>query len=293
MAVSQSQVDHIISSASADDPEVKLANLEREVDLIKTSIKRLLMDIRERMNELENPFTIAASGVPLQESSEDAKAAAESADARESALEAREAALDAKETKMEMERKKEEDKTNVLSKDDLTPIALGGSPLLPGTPDKMAKPGMQEISGEKLRLHKVYRLFKWTSQAVKKYGHDRLEVMLDSFLSLGYISKDSCSEVKEISRLMPENLGEAHEVSPDEYVAELYALNRIISPNDTSLDRDMIEVLMERRGQQGEIFSETAAEKLLKGDEEMGFPEKKPSRSSGKSDELMNLLDRI
>lgn len=293
MAVSQSQVDHIISSASADDPEVKLANLEREVDLIKTSIKRLLMDIRERMNELENPFTIAASGVPLQESSEDAKAAAESADARESALEAREAALDAKETKMEMERKKEEDKTNVLSKDDLTPIALGGSPLLPGTPDKMAKPGMQEISGEKLRLHKVYRLFKWTSQAVKKYGHDRLEVMLDSFLSLGYISKDSCSEVKEISRLMPENLGEAHEVSPDEYVAELYALNRIISPNDTSLDRDMIEVLMERRGQQGEIFSETAAEKLLKGDEEMGFQEKKPSRGSGKSDELMNLLDRI
>ena len=62
MAVNQSQVDHIITAASEDDPEVKLQNLEREVDLIKTSIKRLLMDIRERMNELENPFTLAASG---------------------------------------------------------------------------------------------------------------------------------------------------------------------------------------------------------------------------------------
>lgn len=293
--MSQSQVDHIISSASADDPEVKLANLEREVDLIKTSIKRLLMDIRERMNELENPFTIAASGTPAQANTEDAKAAADSAEARESALEAREAALDAKETKMEMDRKKDDEKVNLSpQKEDLTPIALGGPGLIPGTLDKdLAKVGNQGITGEKLRLHKVYRLFKWTSQAVKKYGHDRLEVMLDSFLSLGYISKESCSEVKEISRLMPENLGEAHEVSPDEYVAELYALNRIISPNDTSLDRDMIEVLMERRGQQGEVFSENAAEKLLKGDVEMGFQEKKSSRSSGKSDELMNLLDRI
>ena len=62
MAVNQSQVDHIITAASEDDPEVKLQNLEREVDLIKTSIKRLLMDIRERMNELENPFTISAPG---------------------------------------------------------------------------------------------------------------------------------------------------------------------------------------------------------------------------------------
>ena len=65
MAVNQAQVDHIITAASEDDPEVKLQNLEREVDLIKTSIKRLLMDIRERMNEMENPFTLATtSGGP-------------------------------------------------------------------------------------------------------------------------------------------------------------------------------------------------------------------------------------
>ena len=58
MAVNPAQVDPVSPAASEDDPEVKLQNLEREVDLIKTSIKRLLMDIRERMNELENPFTL-------------------------------------------------------------------------------------------------------------------------------------------------------------------------------------------------------------------------------------------
>ena len=48
---------------------------------------------------------------------------------------------------------------------------------------------------------------------------------------------------------MPANLGDEHEVGPDEFVSELYALNRILSPNDASLDRDMIEVMMEQRQQ--------------------------------------------
>ncbi|MDD4256089.1 MAG: hypothetical protein PHP59_12040, partial [Methanofollis sp.] len=63
MTVNQSQVDQILGAASADDPEVKLANLEREVDLVKVSVKKLLIDIRERMNEMENPFVFAAGGV--------------------------------------------------------------------------------------------------------------------------------------------------------------------------------------------------------------------------------------
>jgi hypothetical protein len=289
MPVSQSQVDHILSSASADDPEVKLANLEREVDLIKTSIKRLLMDIRERMNELENPFTIAASAA-LAKPGEAAAAGSEGAEAREAALEAREAALEAKETKLELDRKEKEEKKEKPAPTEVKPVPP--EPLIPAILAAGAgKQAPQQISSEKLRLHKVYRLFKWTSQAVKKYGHDRLEVMLDSFLSLGYITKESCTEVKEIARLMPANLGEEHEVSPDEYVAELYALNRILSPTDTSLDRDMIEVLMERRGQGG-IALESAAEKLLK-EEESRFTGKKPAKPGGKTDELMNLLDRI
>eukprot|EP00825_Cyclidium_porcatum_P026699 TRINITY_DN28700_c0_g1_i1.p3 TRINITY_DN28700_c0_g1~~TRINITY_DN28700_c0_g1_i1.p3 ORF type:complete len:102 (-),score=12.84 TRINITY_DN28700_c0_g1_i1:4-309(-) len=76
---------------------------------------------------------------------------------------------------------------------------------------------------------------------------------------MGYIPKESADEIREISRLMPANLGEEHEVGPDEFVAELYALNRILAPNDTSLDRDMIEVMMEQR-QQGIADPERKAE---------------------------------
>jgi hypothetical protein len=145
---------------------------------------------------------------------------------------------------------------------------------------------------EKLRLQKVYKLFKWTHQSVKKFGHDRLEIMLESYRAMGYITKESCDEIREISRLMPANLGEEHEVGPDEFVAELYALNRILAPNDTSLDRDMIEVMMEKRGQ------EPSSKEIGIG-ERIEFPgsalQENPSaaRKKDKDEEWMNLPDRI
>jgi hypothetical protein len=304
MAVNQSQVDHIITAASEDDPEVKLQNLEREVDLIKTSIKRLLMDIRERMNELENPFTLVATGTPagpsaaVMEAEEVQKSALE---AREAALEARESRLEAAKVKMETENKKEilpsktepvnpsiEDSKKMLDEQMLSVLRSQA-----GAPQKavFVTQAPAAPANEKLRLQKVYKLFKWTHQSVKKIGHDRLEIILESYRAMGYITKESCDEIREISRLMPANLGEEHEVGPDEFVAELYALNRILSPNDTSLDRDMIEVMMEQR-------QNMPASMARSGEERIDLPrvsllEKKSSMHKEKDEEWMNLPDRI
>jgi hypothetical protein len=317
MAVNQSQVDHIITAASEDDPEVKLQNLEREVDLIKTSIKRLLMDIRERMNELENPFTITAaaggSAPPGQQSSQSSHDS-EVDDAKKSAMEAREAALDAREsqldaTKAKIESEKiteapqyrpqqerpapTEDRTHHL--DDQV-LALLRSQVTGSQKNAVAVPAAPVVPvapvSEKLRLQKVYKLFKWTNQSVKKFGHDRLEIILESYRAMGYITKESCDEIREISRLMPANLGEEHEVGPDEFVAELYALNRILSPSDTSLDRDMIEVMMEKRQQ------EPPAKEIKSGElvEFAGSAQRDSpvvTRNKDKNEEWMNLPDRI
>ena len=302
MAVNQSQVDHIITAASEDDPEVKLQNLEREVDLIKTSIKRLLIDIRERMNEMENPFTIAGTGVPTGPSAAavEADVAQKSAmEAREAALEARESQLEAAKAKMELDKTKDkfpaapervvpEDNRQMI--DDQLLSVLRSQERIPQRPAFIPHPPVAPTS-EKLHLQKVYKLFKWTQQAVKKIGHDRLEIILESYRAMGYITKESCDEIREISRLMPANLGEEHEVGPDEFVADLYALNRILSPNDTSLDRDMIEVMMEQRQTMPAISSRS-------GEERIDLPrvtiiEKKSSMAKEKDDEWMNLPDRI
>jgi hypothetical protein len=146
-------------------------------------------------------------------------------------------------------------------------------------------------SGEKFRLQKVYKLFDWTKQAVRKYGHDRLDIILQSYKTMGYISKDSLDEIKEVAKLMPPNLGEEHEVSPDEYISELYMLNRIIAPDDISLDRDMIELMMEQRTQKGASATPSAMPQV----EFPSIPakEKKPGKSQEMEEDWMNLPDRI
>ena len=301
MVVNQAQVDQILTAASEDDPEVKLQNLEREVDLIKTSIKRLLIDIRERMNDIDNPFTLTAAGTVSKDTNLNIKE--ETNDAHESALDARESALKDRESMIEASEKaknkekgrrkqdeedeeddyeeerpgrsRRKEKKGEFSEADGRLLAALRSqlalepapapsfqfpamPVVPSIPDTSSIP-------EKLRLQKAYRLFKWTNRSVKKYGHDRLESMLQSYRSMGYISQESCIEVIEIARLMPAVLGEVHEIDPGEYVAELYVLNRILSPDDVTLDRDMIEVLMEQR--QGLPSDDSGARDRIKGDE--------------------------
>ena len=252
MAVDQSQVDSILASASADDPEVKMQNLEREVELLKKSIKKLLIDIRERLNEADNPLTVLAQGgeVIAGLTQDDA--------ARLEELEARVAELFEFREMVELEEEEEEEKPKRSKKrpetDDYPeiqstpPLPQLPNPMMPETPSASQK---KESGDEKLCLQKVYHLFNWTKAAITKYGHDRLDIMLDSYRSIGYITKEAADEVKEIARIMPASLGEEHEVGADEFVSELYILNRIMEPDDTSLDRDMIAVMMERDSKKG------------------------------------------
>jgi len=307
MAVNQAQVDHIITAASEDDPEVKLQNLEREVDLIKTSIKRLLMDIRERMNELENPFTLSMAGVAGKGDLTENEARQAAIEAKEAALEAREAELSAAQIQAE-EQKKEEQKLKPAVKEN--PVVPATAPMAPIMDEQrivdeqlLAQFKAQLIGkssaerapaappSEKFRLQKVYKLFKWTSQAVRKYGHDRLEIMLQSYKTMGYISKESCDEIREIARLMPGNLGDEHEVGPDEFVSELYTLNRIIAPDDTTLDRDMIEVMMEQRSAVPAAPASTPVSRIELAP--LSPREKKPAKEREYEEDWMNLPDRI
>jgi hypothetical protein len=264
MAVNQAQVDHIISTASADDPEVKLLKLQDEVELIKTSIKRLLIDIRERMNDLENPIIVSPG-----RTGSDQEAYSQMARTLKDTSSAVESAAGALKSSSEAQRDEGNNETPAPAISTLGPEnfpATASLPLSQGPqPSRtdidllsalraqlsMASPG-EETAGpatekDKVRLQKVFRLFEWTSKNVKKFGHDRVDLMLDSYFAMGYISEQNLRLVKDMARLMPSDLGEQHEIQADEFVSELYELNHILIPTDSTLDRDMIEVLMEQR----------------------------------------------
>jgi len=267
MAVNQAQVDHIISTASADDPEVKLLKLQDEVELIKTSIKKLLIDIRERMNDLENPIVVGQGGGGYgqdEASSRMASMLRDTSSAVESAAGALKASSDSKKAE-ESEKAKAESPAESTgpaetaaaqaqpqvqgqaAREDLSghlDLLSAFKAQLAAMPEKEA---IREISSDKVRLQKVFRLFEWTSKNVNKFGHDRVDLMLEAYHAMGYITDSSCKLVKDMARLMPENIGDMHEIQANEFVSELYELNHILDPSDSTLDRDMIEVLMEKR----------------------------------------------
>jgi hypothetical protein len=241
MAVNQSQVDHILSTASADDPEVKLQNLQDEVDLLKKSVKKLLIDLRERMNELDNPFILSNYSETAIESPK-----------KQNELPAAE------------EETPEETLPAVPGEEDITPDLIPGKKATDSLSslkdedllaalhrqiDDINKnaPEVSEQAKEKPKLQKLHKIFEWTARMVKKYGHDRMEIMMESYRSMGYVSDEYCTQIKDIARLMPQSIGEYHEIGSEEFVAELYVLNRILYPDDSSLDREMIDVMMDNK----------------------------------------------
>ncbi|MCP1661926.1 MAG: hypothetical protein D5R99_04720 [Methanocalculus sp. MSAO_Arc1] len=268
MAVNQSQVDNILATASSDDPEVKLQNLEQEVELMKKSIKKLLIDLRERLNESDNPLTVLAQGGEIVAglSGDDAARIGELENrTTEDAARIEELEKKVEELLARPEREFFDDVEEKPRRRPQAPVPHERE-YESGIPDQRHLPQVPEVdtttplpaqlSGKqaadgKLCLHKVYQLFNWTKTAITKYGHDRLDIMLDSYQSIGYITKEAADEVKEIARIMPASLGEEHEVGADEFVSELYILNQILDPDDTSLDRDMIAVMMERDTKKG------------------------------------------
>jgi hypothetical protein len=260
MAVNQAQVDHIISTASADDPEVKLLKLQDEVELIKTSIKKLLIDIRERMNDMENPIVVGqgrGGAADDEASSRMASMLRDTSSAVESAAGAIKASAQAAKTETTQEKAGSEIPVESAPTAAQSPVSTpkeefpGGLDLLSAFKAQIAampeKEAIKEISSDKVRLQKVFRLFEWTSKNVNRFGHDRVDLMLEAYHAMGYISDSSCKLVKDMARLMPENIGEMHEIHANEFVSELYELNHILNPSDSTLDRDMIEVLMEKR----------------------------------------------
>jgi hypothetical protein len=269
MAVNQAQVDHILSTASADDPEVRLLKLQDEVELLKTSIKRLLIDIRERMNDKENPFNMSSGSCDQEPQTKVAAAKKSAADSKSSAPGSQNTTSGQGEAGPGDAPKEEAGTFQALpgifpSGPDTGRADASGrgsdSDLLRALGQKgNAFPGMgsagQDLGApaeSKVRLQKVFRLFAWTNKNVKLYGHDRVDLMLESYRAMGYITNESCSLVKDIARLMPSSLGEQHDITAAEYVRELYELNHILDPSDVSLDRDMIEVFMHQRSS-GEI----------------------------------------
>ncbi len=271
VGVDQAQIDKILSGASSEDPGARLDTLEKELDFVKTSIKRLLIDLRERMNELDNPFTSPAAPYAGNRYEPPALAGEDKVeDDEEPVPDSAPAGMTGQQKSSGQESPRQ---GSVLLPADFTTAQLSPGVQLP---QGEMLPLLQAKPAGKLKLQKVHRLFGWVHQACSKYGHEHMAIMIDAYQSMGYINEEVSDQIHDIMRMAPETRSDVPDIGPNEFVSELYVLNRILDPDDATLDRDMIEVLMLAPRRPGDHNAE-----------------KTPSQEQDAGDTWIELLDRI
>jgi hypothetical protein len=227
------RVSEIISEVEAEEPEMRLSALEAELNELKGSIKKLLVDLREQMNNIENPFqdmqqltTLIQPGVapevPSGEEEEEAEIEEEEAKRKE-----------------EEEEKRREEEAKREAYEELE------EPMLEGLEEEeIEKEGgkIREKLAGLIDPFSLGGLMDWTESMLKKYGRKKFEEILDISHLTGYASDKTVNIIFKISRLYPDLSSSTKEINSNDLVIELHRLRSILTKDTTN--NKFLELLM-------------------------------------------------
>ncbi len=214
----QSMIDKLVATAESDTIEYKVASLEEEVTEIKGSIKTLLMDIRETMGVLENPFQniqgIAniSSAIVNPKSMEDQPQPPKNEEIEEED--------EPEDEDLEMEK---------IPKNLFEDLK------------KAAKNQPKRADSKLIDPISFYRTIVWSKDMVEKYDQNAIKELIEVFSLLGYIP----GEIKEIIVKVIEILIKNNNL--DDAVVDLYRLYHILYPEDMSLDSKVLDHILNER----------------------------------------------
>ncbi|RLI79921.1 hypothetical protein DRP05_02395 [Archaeoglobales archaeon] len=247
----QSMIDDIIASAESDTPESKLAQLEEEITEIKGSIKKLLLDIRETMNQLENPFQ------SLSSLAEGALGGAQKVQAvqvippyvEEEEDKDKEVRKEEKDEKKEKEEVREEKKEEKREKIEETGRTKGDTRFEPRFEPKIdyhaeiiEKPKLEDLKKfdkiKQIDPLALYSIMEWSKEMLSKYNKETIKELVEVFEMVGYITQEVRDIVLKIIELISRN-GDL-----DRAVIDLYKLYNILNPEDISLDSKVLKLLL-------------------------------------------------
>jgi hypothetical protein len=228
-AFDQSDIDKLVAEAESDTIESKVANLEEEVTEIKGSIKALLMDIRETMSVLENPFQ-NIQGLANISSAIITPKRTDVIDLEDESPEEEEE----EDVPKEKKEVKESESTEHLDLEAFKPIPKSSiedfkqvANVLPRMPDSKLVDPMS-----------FYKTIAWSKDMVKKYDYETIKELVEIFYLLGYIESD----IKEIVLKLTEMLSKSSDL--DSAVMDLYRLYHIMHPEDLSLDSKVLDYFL-------------------------------------------------
>ncbi|ABE51343.1 hypothetical protein [Methanococcoides burtonii] len=233
----QSMIDTLMTSAEGDTVESKVADLEVELVEIKGSVKQLLLDIRETMSTIENPFQNVQALANIT-----APVTAQAPEPPVNTTPIVEPIVDTPTI---------EPPVNIPPVDAIPDACevRSVSQNIPGfTDNNKANFAMgvndyaQKANGisdlkltDPLSLHKT---IVWGKDMVKKYDSETMPELLDIFSLLGYLPENTKKILLKITNILYENN------DLDESVMDLFRLSRILNPDDSSLDSMVLDYVL-------------------------------------------------
>jgi archaellum component FlaD/FlaE len=273
----------IVDSTATEDSNKRVEKLEKEVMILKGSIKKLIVDIREQMNNAENPFlNIQQLQMPAQapvikedpieldvpdnpDLDDEEPGAKKSKPKNKGRKTPKEGGLE--EDGEELGDEAAEDRADRsarardtgdrakpdLAKGDLTKRDLEminefeeQKKMLEAMKSRTSAAGPASLTGSKrIDPYTMNQIMDWTRMMLRKNGSDRMKDLLEMYVSTGYISEETKAIVQRMSKLMEsEPTRPPKRLDIKECVSDLYTLYVILNPGDKDLDSKMLTVLL-------------------------------------------------
>ena len=278
----QGAINKIIMDSSGEDSNKKVEKLEKEVMILKGSIKKLIVDIREQMNNAENPFlNIQTLQMPAQapvikedpiELDIPSNPDMEEEEEETKKPDKRSKGKGKKKPKPEEDTEEEEEPEDngsemekylprgeleaidrpkpapAMSKRDLEMISEfeEQKKMLETLKNKTSTIGPASLTGSrKIDPYTMNQIMDWTRMMLRKNGNERLMDLLEMYVSTGYITEETQRHHQRMTKLMEsEPTRPPKRLDIKECVSDLYTLYVILNPGDKDLDSKMLNVLL-------------------------------------------------
>ncbi len=217
------------------ESERKIDSMEKELQILKGSIKKLMIDIREQMNKSNNPFLnvqqIQAPAMPMNDQidSED-----------EFSEELEEVMREVK--KPQTPSPSLEDKSKRYVPDE----AEEPRGMLEEMNERIAElPQRQPAEAARMDPQTIIKLMQWTRTVLVKNGSARFNDLLDAYVSMGYINENVKAVIMKMSRLVtPDAEPIPKDMNIKECVGDMYALFMVLHPREKELDSRMLSIML-------------------------------------------------
>ena len=211
----------------------RVNGLEGELKLVKTEIKKVLIDLRELMNNYENPFVNienlkGAVREPKKEVREERNTRIKEELPDEEEEEEEEEPVYKAELESEEEEDEEEDEEEESEVNKVSSVRVRGRES--GKKKKLAK--LEKITGSgtgKIDIFTLTQLMKWADNSLATIGKEKLNEIIDLYELTGRLPKEIKDVIFKIEELSTVNSVDKEQIEMKDCILAIFQLDRIVT----------------------------------------------------------------